>query len=128
MDLFRDLLFGFSVATLPMNLLFCFIGVLVGTLIGVLPGIGPPAALSLLLPVTFHVPPVSAIILLAGIMYGAMYGGSTTSILVNIPGEAASVVTCLDGYQMAQTGTGRGGPGHLAPSARSSPERSASFC
>ena len=104
MDLFRDLFFGFSVATLPMNLLFCFIGVLVGTLIGVLPGIGPPAALSLLLPVTFHVPPVSAIILLAGIMYGAMYGGSTTSILVNIPGEAASVVTCLDGYQMARQG------------------------
>ncbi len=104
MDLFRDLLFGFSVATLPMNLLFCFIGVLIGTLIGVLPGIGPPAALSLLLPVTFHVPPVSAIILLAGIMYGAMYGGSTTSILVNIPGEAASVVTCLDGYQMARQG------------------------
>jgi putative tricarboxylic transport membrane protein len=104
MDLFRDLLFGFSVATLPMNLLFCFIGVLVGTLIGVLPGIGPPAALSLLLPVTFHVPPVSAIILLAGIMYGAMYGGSTTSILVNIPGEAASVVTCLDGYRMARQG------------------------
>ena len=104
MDLFRDLFFGFSVATLPVNLLFCFIGVLVGTLIGVLPGIGPPAALSLLLPVTFHVPPVSAIILLAGIMYGAMYGGSTTSILVNIPGEAASVVTCLDGYQMARQG------------------------
>ena len=104
MDVFRDLLFGFSVATLPMNLLFCFIGVLVGTLIGVLPGIGPPAALSLLLPVTFHVPPVSAIIMLAGIMYGAMYGGSTTSILVNIPGEAASVVTCLDGYQMARNG------------------------
>lgn len=104
MDVFRDLLFGFSVATLPMNLLFCFIGVLVGTLIGVLPGIGPPAALSLLLPVTFHVPPVSAIIMLAGIMYGAMYGGSTTSILVNIPGEAASVVTCLDGYRMARNG------------------------
>jgi putative tricarboxylic transport membrane protein len=104
MDLFHNLLLGFSVATLPMNLLFCFIGVFIGTLIGVLPGIGPPAALSLLLPVTFHVPPVSAIILLAGIMYGAMYGGSTTSILVNIPGEAASVVTCLDGYQMARQG------------------------
>jgi putative tricarboxylic transport membrane protein len=104
MDLFHDLMLGFGVATLPINLLFCFIGVLVGTLIGVLPGIGPPAALSLLLPVTFHVPPVSAIILLAGIMYGAMYGGSTTSILVNIPGEAASVVTCLDGYRMARNG------------------------
>jgi putative tricarboxylic transport membrane protein len=104
MDLFHDLMLGFGVATLPINLLFCFIGVLIGTLIGVLPGIGPPAALSLLLPATFHVPPVSAIILLAGIMYGAMYGGSTTSILVNIPGEAASVVTCLDGYRMAKNG------------------------
>ena len=104
MDILGQLLHGFSVATSPMNLLFCFIGVLIGTLIGVLPGIGPPAALSLLLPVTFHVPPVSAIILLAGIMYGAMYGGSTTSILVNIPGEAASVVTCFDGYRMARNG------------------------
>ena len=78
MDILGQLLHGFSVATMPMNLLFCFIGVFIGTLIGVLPGIGPPAALSLLLPVTFHVPPVSAVILLAGIMYGAMYGGSTT--------------------------------------------------
>jgi putative tricarboxylic transport membrane protein len=108
MDIIKDLLFGFSVATTPVNLLYCFAGVLVGTLVGVLPGVGPPAALSLLLPVTFHVPPVSAVILLAGIMYGAMYGGSTTSILVNIPGEAASVVTCLDGYQMARKG--RAGP------------------
>lgn len=108
MDVLNDLLFGFSVATLPMNLLYCFLGVLVGTLVGVLPGVGPPAALSLLLPATFHVPPVSAVILLAGIMYGAMYGGSTTSILVNIPGEAASVITCLDGYQMARKG--RAGP------------------
>src|SRR5512139_1684607 len=104
MDVFRDLIFGFSVAALPMNLLYCFLGVLVGTLVGVLPGVGPPAALSLLLPATFHVPPVSAVILLAGIMYGAMYGGSTTSVLVNIPGEAASVITCLDGYQMARRG------------------------
>ncbi|MCE5264368.1 MAG: tripartite tricarboxylate transporter permease [Deltaproteobacteria bacterium] len=104
MDILAQLMHGFQVATTPMNLLFCFIGVLIGTLIGVLPGIGPPAALSLLLPATFHVPPVSAVILLAGIMYGAMYGGSTTSILVNIPGEAASVVTCLDGYQMAMNG------------------------
>jgi putative tricarboxylic transport membrane protein len=104
MDILAQLLHGFAVASTPMNLLFCFIGVFIGTLIGVLPGIGPPAALSLLLPVTFHAPPVSAIILLAGIAYGAMYGGSTTSILVNIPGEAASVVTCLDGYQMARNG------------------------
>ena len=83
-------------------------GVLIGTLIGVLPGIGPAAAISLLLPSTFHLDPTSGIIMLAGIYYGAMYGGSTTSILVNIPGEAASVVTCLDGYQMARKG--RAGP------------------
>jgi len=108
MEILNQLLFGFSVALQPMNLIYCFFGVLVGTLIGVLPGVGPAAALSLLLPVTFHVPPVSTIILLAGITYGAMYGGSTTSILVNIPGEAASVVTCLDGYQMARKG--RAGP------------------
>ena len=104
MDILNQLLFGFGVALQPMNLLYCFFGVLTGTLVGVLPGVGPAAALSLLLPVTFYVPPVSAIILLAGITYGAMYGGSTTSILINIPGEAASVVTCLDGYQMARKG------------------------
>ena len=104
MDVFKELYFGFSVALQPMNLLYCFFGVLIGTLVGVLPGVGPAAALSLLLPVTFYVPPVATIILLAGITYGAMYGGSTTSILVNIPGEAASVVTCLDGYQMARKG------------------------
>jgi len=108
MGVFNDLFFGFHIALQPMNLLYCFFGVLVGTLVGVLPGVGPAAALSLLLPITFHVPPVSTIILLAGIAYGAMYGGSTTSILVNIPGEAASVVTCLDGYQMARKG--RAGP------------------
>src|SRR5271157_3465803 len=95
---------GFSVALQPMNVFYCFMGCLIGTLVGVLPGLGPAAAMSLLLPVTFHVTPVSAIIMLAGIYYGAMYGGSTTSILVNIPGEAASVVTCLDGYQMARQG------------------------
>jgi len=91
-----------------MNLLLCFIGVFVGTLVGVLPGIGPPGAMALLLPVTYGISPVGAIIMLAGIFYGAMYGGSTTSILVNIPGEAASVVTCLDGHQMALQG--RAGP------------------
>ncbi len=99
---------GFQVALQPNNLAFCFIGVLIGTLVGVLPGLGPVAAISLLLPTTFHVTPVSGIIMLAGIYYGAMYGGSTTSILVNIPGEAASVVTCLDGYKMARQG--RAGP------------------
>jgi putative tricarboxylic transport membrane protein len=108
MEVLNDLLFGFGVALQPMNIVYCFVGVLIGTLTGVLPGVGPSAALSLLLPVTFHVPPVSTIILLGGITYGAMYGGSTTSILVNIPGEAASVVTCLDGYQMARKG--RAGP------------------
>ena len=108
MDFYQSVLMGFQVALQPANLLFCFIGVLIGTLVGVLPGLGPTAAISLLLPTTFHVSPVSAIIMLAGIYYGAMYGGSTTSILVNIPGEAASVVTCLDGYQMARHG--RAGP------------------
>ena len=87
-----------------MNLLFCFLGVFMGTLVGVLPGLGPTAAISLLLPVSFHLSPVSSIIMLAGIYYGAMYGGSTTSILVNMPGEAASVITCLDGHQMAKKG------------------------
>jgi putative tricarboxylic transport membrane protein len=99
---------GFSVAFEPANLFFCFVGVFVGTFIGVLPGLGPIAAIALLLPLTFKMAPATAIIMLAGIYYGAMYGGSTTSILVNIPGEAASVVTCLDGYQMARQG--RAGP------------------
>ncbi|HXZ34487.1 MAG TPA: tripartite tricarboxylate transporter permease [Thermodesulfobacteriota bacterium] len=108
MDFLNSALLGFQVAFQPINLFFCFAGVLTGTLVGVLPGLGPVAAMSLLLPTTFHVSPVSAIIMLSGIYYGAMYGGSTTSILVNIPGEAASVVTCLDGYQMARQG--RAGP------------------
>jgi len=108
MDFFQSMVMGFQVALQPGNLAFCFIGVLIGTLVGVLPGLGPVAAISLLLPTTFHLTPVSAIIMLAGIYYGAMYGGSTTSILVNIPGEAASVVTCLDGYKMARQG--RAGP------------------
>jgi putative tricarboxylic transport membrane protein len=104
MDILNHILFGFGVAFQPVNLLFCFLGVLIGTLVGVLPGLGPVAAISLLLPATFHAPPVASIIMLSGIYYGAMYGGSTTSILVNIPGEAASVVTCFDGYQMARKG------------------------
>jgi len=103
-ETFHQLLFGLGVALHPTNLLYCLFGTLVGTLVGVLPGVGPPAALSLLLPITFYAPPTSTIIMLAGIAYGAMYGGSTTSILVNIPGEAASVVTTLDGYQMARNG------------------------
>jgi putative tricarboxylic transport membrane protein len=108
MEIFQGLLHGFQVVLQPINLLYCFIGVFIGTLVGVLPGLGPAAAIALLLPSTFAASPVSAIIMLAGIYYGAMYGGSTTSILVNIPGEAASVVTCLDGHAMARQG--RAGP------------------
>ncbi len=108
MDFFHSISIGFTTALQLQNLLFCFLGVLIGTLVGVLPGLGPVAGMSLLLPTTYHLPPVSAIIMLAGIYYGCMYGGSITSILVNIPGEAASVVTCLDGYQMARQG--RAGP------------------
>jgi putative tricarboxylic transport membrane protein len=107
-DTFHSLLYGFSIGLQPTNLLLCFIGVLLGTFIGVLPGIGPVGTISILLPISFQMPPVSAIIMLAGVYYGCMYGGSTTSILVNIPGEAASVVTCLDGYEMAKRG--RAGP------------------
>src|SRR5262252_1156032 len=99
---------GFSVALSFQNLLYCLLGVLLGTLIGVLPGIGPVATIAMLLPVTFTLNPTSALIMLAGIYYGAQYGGSTTAILVNIPGESSSVVTCLDGYQMARQG--RAGP------------------
>ena len=107
-DVAGGLLYGLGVALIPGNLLACFVGVFVGTLIGVLPGIGPVATMSLLLPVTYAMSPTASIIMMAGIYYGAMYGGSTTSILVNLPGEAASVVTCLDGYQMALQG--RAGP------------------
>jgi putative tricarboxylic transport membrane protein len=106
--MFEYILYGFQIALQPENLLYCFIGVFIGTLVGVLPGIGPIGTMSLLIPVTFRLPPVGAIIMLAGIYYGTQYGGSTTSILVNIPGEASSVVTCLDGYQMARKG--RAGP------------------
>ncbi len=104
----EDILYGFGIALQPGNLFYCFFGVLIGTLVGVLPGVGPPVGIALLLPVTYHAPASSTIILLAGIYYGAIYGGSTTSILLNMPGEAASVVTCLDGYVMARNG--RAGP------------------
>jgi putative tricarboxylic transport membrane protein len=103
-DAFHHLISGFAVILTPANLYYCLLGSLVGTLVGVLPGIGPLAALSLLLPVTFSIPAASSMVMLSAIFYGAMYGGSTTSILVNIPGEAASVVTCLDGHQMAKAG------------------------
>jgi len=108
MELFEHLLFGFGVALSLQNLLYCFLGVLVGTLIGVLPGIGPLATIAMLLPLTYNVSPVAALIMLAGIYYGAQYGGSTTAILVNLPGETSAVVTCIDGYQMARQG--RAGP------------------
>jgi putative tricarboxylic transport membrane protein len=107
-SLFANLALGFGVALSVQNLLYCLLGVLLGTLIGVLPGIGPIATIAMLLPVTFTLNPTSALIMLAGIYYGAQYGGSTTAILVNIPGESSSVVTCLDGYQMARQG--RAGP------------------
>jgi TctA family transporter len=104
MELISNLALGFSTAFTPANLLYCLTGVFLGTLIGVLPGLGPTATIAMLLPITFVLPPVSALIMLAGIYYGSQYGGSTTSILVNLPGEAASVVTTLDGYQMARQG------------------------
>ncbi len=108
MELFSNLAIGFGTAVTGINLLYCFIGVVLGTLIGVLPGIGPVATIAMLLPATYALPPVSALIMLAGIYYGSQYGGSTTAILVNLPGESASVVTVIDGYQMARQG--RAGP------------------
>ncbi|MBM3372833.1 MAG: tripartite tricarboxylate transporter permease [Betaproteobacteria bacterium] len=107
-NLFDNLALGFQTAVSLQNLMYCFIGVFVGTLVGVLPGIGPLAAIAMLLPATFNLPPVGALIMLAGIYYGTQYGGSTTAILVNLPGESASVVTCMDGHQMAKNG--RAGP------------------
>jgi putative tricarboxylic transport membrane protein len=104
MDLVSNLGIGLIAAVTAQNLLYCLIGCLLGTLIGVLPGIGPVATIAMLLPVTYALPPVAALIMLAGIYYGAQYGGSTTSILVNLPGEASSAVTCIDGYQMALQG------------------------
>ncbi len=104
MDVLSGLGHGFSIALAPVNLLYAMVGAILGTAIGVLPGLGPPATIALLLPATYKVEATSAVIMLAGIFYGAMYGGSTTSILLNIPGEAASVVTCLDGYKMARQG------------------------
>src|SRR5690554_3305120 len=107
-QLFDHLALGFSISFSFQNLLLCLLGCLVGTLIGVLPGIGPLATIAILLPLTYSVDPVSALIMLAGIYYGAQYGGSTTAILVNLPGESSSVVTVIDGYQMARKG--RAGP------------------
>ena len=106
--LLQNLILGFHVALTLQNLMYCFLGVFLGTMIGVLPGIGPVATMAMLLPLTFVLPPVSALIMLAGIYYGSDYGGSTTAILVNLPGEGSSVVTLLDGHPMAQQG--RAGP------------------
>ena len=108
MDVLANLGLGFTVALTLQNIAYCFIGVLLGTIIGVLPGIGPVTTVAMLLPISFTLQPESALILLAGIYYGAQYGGSTTAILVNIPGEASSVVTTIDGHQMARQG--RAGP------------------
>src|SRR5919107_1067768 len=108
MEILNNLLLGFSVAVTPIHLLYALIGVMLGTLIGVLPGVGPVATIAMLLPITFNLSPIAALIMLAGIYYGAQYGGSTTAILVNLPGESASVVTCLDGHEMARNG--RAGP------------------
>nr|WP_315238578.1 tripartite tricarboxylate transporter permease [uncultured Albidiferax sp.] len=108
MDLLSNLALGFGVAFTPINLMYALVGCILGTLIGVLPGIGPVATIAMLLPATYALPPVSALIMLAGIYYGAQYGGSTTAILVNLPGESSSVVTAIDGYQMARQG--RAGP------------------
>jgi putative tricarboxylic transport membrane protein len=107
-DVFGGLMQGFALALQPANLFWCFVGVFLGTIVGIMPGLGPPATIAMLLPLTFLMNPASAMIMLAGIYYGAKYGGSTTSILLNVPGESASVVTCLDGYQMAKKG--RAGP------------------
>ena len=104
MDIVSGLIHGFALAIQPANLLWCFVGVALGTVVGIMPGLGPPATIAMLLPLTSMMNPASAMIMLAGIYYGAKYGGSTTSILLNVPGESASVVTCLDGYQMAKKG------------------------
>src|SRR5918993_1483924 len=108
MDVGSSIALGFSVALTIQNILYCFLGVLLGTVVGVLPGIGPVTTVAMLLPISFTLAPESALILLAGIYYGAQYGGSTTAILVNIPGEASAVVTTIDGHQMARQG--RAGP------------------
>jgi putative tricarboxylic transport membrane protein len=108
MEILSGLAHGFAVALQPANLLWCFIGVFLGTVVGIMPGLGPPATIAMLLPLTLLMSPAAAIIMLAGIYYGAKYGGSTTSILLNVPGESASVVTCIDGYAMARKG--RAGP------------------
>src|SRR5688572_11669671 len=104
MEYFNDLMMGFSVAMTAQNLMFALIGCILGTLVGVLPGLGPSAGTALLIPLTFSLPPTGAIIMLAAIYYGSQYGGTITSVLINVPGEASSAITCIDGYKMAQQG------------------------
>ena len=120
MELFDNLGLGLETALRVENLLYCLIGVVLGTAVGVLPGIGPTATIALLLPITFNFEPVSALIMLAGIYYGAQYGGSTTAILINLPGETSAAVTAIDGHEMAKAGRA-GRPWRRPPSARSSP-------
>src|SRR5919198_3555842 len=115
MGFLEHLIFGFSIALAPGNLLYGFLGVLLGTLVGVIPGLGPVATISILLPITFPLGAQQAIIMLAGIYYGAQYGGSTTAILANLPGESSSVVTSIDGYQLARQGRAGVAPGPPAP-------------
>src|SRR5262249_57266285 len=110
MDALGGLLHGFQVALQPANLFWCFVGCFLGTIVGILPGLGPAATIAMLLPLTYKMDPAGGIIMLAGIYYGAKYGGSTTSILLHIPGEPSSGVTCLDGYQMARNGRARAAP------------------
>ena len=108
MEIFDHLALGFSVVLTPQTLLYCFMGVTLGTLVGVLPGVGPLATIAVLLPFTFNLPTIPALIMLAGIYYGSQYGGSTTAILLKVPGESSAVVACLDGHEMARQG--RAGP------------------
>src|SRR5882757_1179681 len=104
MEIATSLLHGFAVALAPANIFWCFVGCFLGTVVGILPGLGPAATIAMLLPLTYNMDPAGGIIMLSGIYYGAKYGGSTTSILLNMPGESSSVVTCIDGYQMARNG------------------------
>ena len=124
MDAIQNLLMGFSVALTPQNLLLAFVGSLLGTLIGVLPGIGPAAGAAMLIPLTFQMGPTGAIIMLTALFYGTQYGGTITSVLLNVPGEAASAITCLDGYADGQAGAGAGSRSPSRPSAPSSAARS----
>jgi hypothetical protein len=120
MDAVQNLLMGFAIALTPQNLLFAFLGSVLGTLIGVLPGVGPVAGVAMLIPLTFQMNPTGAIIMLTALFYGTQYGGTITSVLLNVPGEAASAITCIEGYEMAKQG--RGGAA-LAIAAKANPKK-----